>query len=80
MSKPYEVVPYKVWANPDKDYNVSIHGGAPTGAGWEIVQQGFTVYNPNTNEYGAMQKPWATAEAAQVWANSHKAATRSFSD
>jgi hypothetical protein len=76
----YQVVPYMVWAHPAKIWTASSHGCAPIGDGWEIVQRGFTVFNPNTNEYGAMQPPWTTAEAAQVWADSHRPNTVSFSD
>jgi hypothetical protein len=82
----YEVIPSRVWQS-KAGRVVSIYGSLPyrteaqkVAEGWEIVQRGWTVLNPNTNEVGAMQKPWPTQEEAQAWADTHEAPRYSYSD
>lgn len=51
----YVVVVRKVWCNLVTGQKVSIHGSLPyrgdKGA-WEIVEDGFTIYNRRENTYG----------------------------
>jgi hypothetical protein len=76
----YEVIPSRFWVQAGTGRTASVYGCKPNGDGWEIVTRGWTVRNPNTNEVGAMQKPWATQEAAQAWADTHKPNTRPYGD
>ena len=62
----WEVIPYKVYVHPEKDYKVSIYGAYP-GEGWEVKQMGFTVFNNHTNTSGCGRIPWTNREDAQKW-------------
>lgn len=72
----YEVVPYTYWRR-DDGQTASVHGALPyktdaESLRWTIVEDGFTLYNPLTNEYGIGRKPWSTREEAQAHADTYK--------
>jgi hypothetical protein len=82
----YEVIPSRTWEN-KAGKTVSIYGALPyvseaqkIAEGWEIVERGWTVRNPYTNEVGAMQPPWPTQEAAQAWADANQPSRLSYAD
>lgn len=75
MSK-YEVVPNTFFRR-DDGHTASIHGALPwhteaEKGRWQSVTDGFTVYNPLTNEYGIGREPFATKEAAQAFCDTHR--------
>ena len=73
MANKYEVVPSRIYLR-DDGAKASIFGAVPwvseeEKARWQVVQQGWTVYNPNTGQYGVGQPPCATEEQAQALAD-----------
>ena len=69
----YQVIESKVWRH-KSGRTASIYGALPwhnekERPDWEFHVQGWTVYNPLTNEVGACRPPFATREAAQDWAD-----------
>lgn len=72
----YEVVPHRVWRR-DDGRTASVYGSLPWVSAdeekrWGLVEEGFTVYNPLTGEYGAGRPPFPTLEAAQAFAASRQ--------
>jgi hypothetical protein len=68
----YEVVPSRVWLR-DDGAKASIHGAVPWASDeecrrWRMVQNGWTVYNPLTGQYGVGRPPCATRQEAEVLA------------
>lgn len=71
----YEVVPHSFYRHVSGK-TASYHGALPwcnasEQLQWTFVQEGYTVYNPLTNEFGIGRVPWNTREEAQAWADSH---------
>jgi hypothetical protein len=80
----YEVVPYRFYRH-TSGRAASIHGALPwwneiEKQQWTEVEQGYTVYNPLTNQYGIGRKPWETREEAQTWADTHRPSHISIGD
>jgi hypothetical protein len=76
MSAQYEVVPAHIYQR-DDGKTASIHGALPWHTDsekerWKVVQVGFTVYNPYTNQYGTGRAPFATADEAQAYADKYR--------
>lgn len=69
----YQVIESRVWIH-TTGRRVSIYGASPWTSpadkpNWSIHSEGWTVRNPLTGEVGACRTPWATREAAQLWAD-----------
>jgi hypothetical protein len=76
MPAKYEVVPH-VYFKRDDGRTASIHGALPwhteaERGRWRTVEEGFTVYNPLTNQYGTGREPFATEEAAQRYCDTYR--------
>ena len=83
MSK-YEVKPYRVWERDDGKI-ASFYGAVPyhteeEAKRWQIVDKGFTVYNPLTGQYGIGRKPWETREEAQAFADKNRPSSIGIGD
>lgn len=71
----FEVVPYRYWKNKVTGAKASLFGAVPytsdaSKAEWEVVEEGFTVYNKVRNTYGAYSlQPGATLDQAQAVAD-----------
>lgn len=71
----YTVVPKKYWKHKTTGQRVSIHGAVPYSGDadkdeWEVVEDGWTVYNDITGTYGAYSlKDDSTEAQAQAVAD-----------
>lgn len=80
----YEVVPYRYWKR-DDGKTASLHGAVPyvsetEKVRWTIVEDGFTLYNPNSNTYGIGRQPFKTRQEAEDFAATHRAPRTSIGD
>lgn len=72
----YEIVAYQFWRH-DGGLKASVHGAVPWRSAaeqrrWSMVTEGFTVFNPLTNEFGTGRKPFATYQLAQAFVDTHR--------
>lgn len=72
MHAEYEIVEHKLWVH-DSGKTVSVHGACPYAYGneaeakrWRVVNDGYTVYNPLTGQYGIGRPPCKTYVEAQA--------------
>lgn len=49
----FEVIVKKVWKNAQTGNMASIYGAAPGGAGWSVVDMGFTYRDNQSNTVGS---------------------------
>ena len=69
----WSVVEYAVWKHVSGK-RASIHGAVPylsaaDKTNWEVVKDGFTLYNSHSNTYGCGRPPCKTREEAQALAD-----------
>lgn len=70
----YEVIEARHWVNKITGKTASIYGAAPyhhdsDKMNWEVVANGWTVYNPLTGQVGTGRKPFETKDEAEAFAN-----------
>ena len=70
----YEVVESKVWQHKTTKQKVSPYGACPwqhesQKHKWELIPQGWTIYDSKMNQYGMGRKPWQSHAAAQLVAD-----------
>ena len=70
----YSVVESKVWRHKESGRKVSPHGACPwmneaEKANWELISQGWTLFDRQSNTVGCGRVPWSTREAAQAQAD-----------
>jgi len=84
LARNFEVCAYQFWQH-ETGQTASIHGAVPWTSAldksrWKVVEKGFTLYNPNTNQYGIGRKPFDTRQEAQAYADTHRAPTIGYGD
>ena len=70
----YSVVESKVWQHRETGRKVSPYGACPwmsdaEKADWELILQGWTLFDRQANTVGCGRVPWPTREAAQAQAD-----------
>lgn len=70
----YRVVESKVWQHRQSGRKVSPYGACPwtsdaEKADWELISQGWTLFDRQANTVGCGRVPWPTQEAAQAQAD-----------
>lgn len=71
----FEIIPRKFWKNVQTGQTASIYGAMPGGAGWEIVEDGFTFRDNQHNtvgSYGASNL--RTEDEIETYLNKHHGA------
>ena len=70
----YSVVESKVWQHKETGRKVSPYGSCPwvsetEKANWELISQGWTLFDRQANTVGCGRVPWSNREAAQAQAD-----------